>query len=83
MSAGTGDQRKELVQPTLNSITERGDSMTKRGADLLEAHIRSMDPDEPTARERLEEALGEPFTRKLVVALLPAPLPPRRDILAA
>src|SRR5437868_8964880 len=38
----------------------------KRGLQLLEAHIRSFDPDAPTARERLEAALGEPLTRQLL-----------------
>jgi uncharacterized protein (DUF1800 family) len=40
----------------------------KRGLQLLEAHMRSLDPDEPTARERLERALGEPFARELLIA---------------
>lgn len=39
--------------------------MSKRGLQLLQAHIRSFDPDEPTARERLDEALGEPLARLL------------------
>jgi hypothetical protein len=43
--------------------------MRKRGLQLLEAHIRSLDPDAPTARERLESALGEPFARELVRTL--------------
>lgn len=46
--------------------------MRKRGLQLLEAHIRSFDPGAPTARERLEAALGEPFTRQLLSVLLPA-----------
>jgi len=62
MSAGTGDHRKARVQPTLNSMNERG-------SQLLEAHIRSLDPTEPTARERLEDAMGESLARKLVFAL--------------
>jgi len=45
--------------------------MNERGPQLLEAHIRSFDPAEPTARERLEEALGEPLARKLIFALRP------------
>ncbi len=44
--------------------------MKERGLQLLEAHIRSFDPGAPTARERLEEALGEPFTRQLLHVLL-------------
>lgn len=45
-------------------------SMTaKRGLELLEAHMRSLDPDEATARERLEQALGESLTRRLLRVL--------------
>jgi len=43
--------------------------MNDRGSQLLEAHIRSLDPGEPTARERLEDAMGESLARKLVFAL--------------
>jgi len=43
--------------------------MSERGEELLEAHIRSLDPGEPTARERLEDAMGEALARKLVFAL--------------
>ena len=39
------------ARPTLNSMDERGQQ-------LLEAHIRSLDPAELTARERLDEAIG-------------------------
>jgi len=46
--------------------------MTKRGLPLLEAHMRSLDPATPTARERLAAALGEPLARTLVRAALPA-----------
>jgi hypothetical protein len=46
--------------------------MNERGSQLLEAHIRSFDPSEPTARERLVEALGEPLARKLLFALRPS-----------
>lgn len=45
--------------------------MTEKGAQLLEAHIRSLDPGAPTARERLVDAIGEPLTRKLLFALRP------------
>jgi len=62
MSAGTGDQRQGPARSTLNSMKERG-------SQLLEAHIRSFDPAEATARERLAEALGEPLAKKLVSAL--------------
>jgi hypothetical protein len=64
MSAGTGDQWKACARSTLNSMKERG-------SQLLEAHIRSFDPAEATARERLEEAIGEPLAEKLVSALRP------------
>ena len=37
--------------------------------ELLLAHCASLDPDAPTARERLEEALGRELARKLVSAL--------------
>jgi hypothetical protein len=43
--------------------------MTERGSQLLEAHIRSFDPGEPSARERLEAAMGKSLARKLVFAL--------------
>ena len=43
--------------------------MKERGLELLEAHIRNFDPGEPTARERLEDAMGESLARKLVFAL--------------
>jgi hypothetical protein len=44
-------------------------TMRKRGLHLLERHIRSFDPDAPTARERLEEMLGDEFTQQLLRAL--------------
>jgi hypothetical protein len=44
-------------------------SMNERGSQLLEAHMRSLDPAEPTPQERLAEALGEPLARKLLFAL--------------
>jgi len=62
MIAGTGDHWKARAQPTLNSMNERG-------SQLLEAHIRSLDPAEPSARERLEDAMGKALARKLVFAL--------------
>jgi hypothetical protein len=43
--------------------------MRKRGLQLLEAHIRSFDPEAPTARERLEAELGESFTSELLARL--------------
>ena len=45
--------------------------MKDRGSQLLEAHIRSFDPAEATARERLAEVLGEPLATKLLSALRP------------
>lgn len=62
MSAGTGDHRNTRARPTPKS-------MNHRGLQLLEAHIRSFNFDEPTVRERLEDAMGESLARKLVFAL--------------
>jgi len=45
--------------------------MNGRGQQLLEAHIRSLDPAEPTAQERLAEMIGEPLAQKLLSALRP------------
>jgi hypothetical protein len=42
---------------------------TERGDALLAAHCFSLDPDAPTARERLDAALGPDLARKLVFAL--------------
>jgi hypothetical protein len=39
------------------------------GLDLLAAHCAALDPDAPTARERLDNALGPELARKLVYAL--------------
>jgi hypothetical protein len=64
MSAETGDHREARARPTLNLVNERG-------SQLLEAHIRSFDPGEPTAQERLVEAIGAPLARKLLFALRP------------
>lgn len=41
----------------------------KRGEELLLAHLASLDPAEPPARKRLEDALGEELARRLVSAL--------------
>ena len=41
----------------------------ERGLALLLAHCASLDPDSPTARERLDEALGSDLAKKLVFAL--------------
>jgi hypothetical protein len=40
-----------------------------RGPGLLLAHCASLDPDTPTARERLDKALGLELAHKLVFAL--------------
>jgi hypothetical protein len=40
-----------------------------RGLQLLSAHCRSLDPAVPTARERLDRALGPELARVLVFAL--------------
>jgi hypothetical protein len=40
-----------------------------RGVTLLAAHCASFDPDWPTARKRLDDALGPDLARKLVFAL--------------
>ena len=44
-------------------------SPDRRGLELLAVHCSSLDPDAPSARERLEKALGAEFARKLVLAL--------------
>ena len=41
----------------------------ERGLALLVSHCANLDPDSPTARERLNEALGRDLARKLVFAL--------------
>jgi hypothetical protein len=41
----------------------------ERGPRLLVAHLRSLDPDRATARERLEAALGPQLAHRLVFAL--------------
>jgi hypothetical protein len=40
-----------------------------RGLGLLAAHLASLDPEAPSARERLEQAVGPELATKLVVAL--------------
>ena len=59
----SGSYGSTRAQPTQNV-------MRTRGLELLEAHIRSFDPDAPTARERVEAALGAPFTERLLQILL-------------
>jgi hypothetical protein len=41
----------------------------RRGLELLAVHCSSLDPDAPSARDRLEEALGVELARKLVFGL--------------
>ena len=41
----------------------------ERGLALLVAHCASLDPDSPSARERLDDLLGPELARKLVFAL--------------
>ena len=41
----------------------------EHGLALLASHCANLDPDSPTARERLNEALGCDLARKLVFAL--------------
>lgn len=41
------------------------------GLSLLAAHCRSLDPRVPSARERLEVAIGPELARMLVFALVP------------
>jgi hypothetical protein len=63
-----GDRAGTPVRP----IREQMDGQpqpTHRGPRLLVAHLRSLDPATPTARERLEEALGAPLAHKLLFAL--------------
>ena len=44
-----------------------------RVLELIAAHCRSLDPDTPPARERLEAALGVELTHMLLYALAPHP----------
>ena len=44
-------------------------AVPQRGTALLLAHLASLDPAAPPARQRLEEALGPELARKLVSAL--------------
>jgi hypothetical protein len=44
-----------------------------RGTALLLAHCASLDPAAPTARERLEDALGPELAQRLVRALCSTP----------
>jgi hypothetical protein len=46
---------------------------SRRGLALLALHCASLDPDTPTARERLDAVIGSELARKLVFALSGAP----------
>jgi hypothetical protein len=46
-------------------------AMTRRGERLLTAHLESLDPEAVSARERLDEELGNELARMLVFALAP------------
>jgi hypothetical protein len=48
---------------------ESPERRTPTGLDLLLAHCAGLDPERPTARERLESALGSDLAGKLVFAL--------------
>ena len=41
----------------------------RRGLGLLARHCAALEPDTPSARDRLDQALGEELARKLIFAL--------------
>jgi hypothetical protein len=43
--------------------------MQRRGLELLWAHLRCLDPDAPTARQRLDDAVGPALAAFLIAAL--------------
>ena len=45
----------------------------RRGLELLAVHCTSLDPEAPTARERLEQIVGPDLAHKLVFALSARP----------
>jgi hypothetical protein len=53
-----------------------------RGLALLVQHCASLDPDTPTARERLDAALGAELAQKLVFGLSGAGSPDRQRFAA-
>ncbi len=53
----------------------------RRGLELLAAHCASLDLDGPSARDRLDAALGAELARKLIFALGTGP--PGRERFAA
>jgi hypothetical protein len=58
----------------LGGVRRRG-----RGPELLLAHCARLDPDTPTARERLDEVLGPELAHKLVFALRAGSAPRIRE----
>ena len=50
-------------------MDERQQRAESQAIEALEAHARSLDPDQPTAAERLSLALGPELARKLMFAL--------------
>jgi hypothetical protein len=52
----------------MNVLAQR---TSRRGTELLVAHLESLDPQAVQARERLEVRLGHELARKLVFALSP------------
>jgi hypothetical protein len=57
-------------------------SPRRRGLTLLAAHCASLDPDTPSARDRLEAAVGAELAHKLVFALTGAGAPGRQRFAA-
>jgi hypothetical protein len=55
---------------------------SRRGLGLLALHCAGLDPDRPTARDRLELALGRELAQKLVFALSTAGSPDRQRFAA-
>ena len=49
----------------MNAVPSPG----RRGLALLAIHCSSLDPDAPSARDRLEKTLGVELARKLLLAL--------------
>jgi hypothetical protein len=53
-----------------------------RGIELLASHCQSLDPDAPSARERLAAAIGVELANKLVSALSGGTSPGRERVAA-
>jgi hypothetical protein len=54
----------------------------RRGLGLLALHCASLDPDTPSARDRLDAVLGAELAQKLVFALSSAGSPDRQRFAA-